>query len=157
VACVRQLVGVYFAMGDTKTPVLVAALDFAVFLTLAVTLRGPFGHVGISLAVSGASLAQMLLLWLQLRKRLVRLHTREITTSALKSLLAAAAAGAIGLVVARASAGALGDHWLPRMLPGLAGGASFGVVFLVVAKLLKSEELSAIAGPLVRRLKRARS
>jgi putative peptidoglycan lipid II flippase len=157
VACVRQLVGVYFAMGDTRTPVLVAALDFIVFLGLALLLRGPFGHVGISLAVSGASLAQMLMLWWRLRSRLVRLHTREIVGSALKSLFAAALAGAIGLAVARTSAGALGGHWLLRMLPGLAGGASFAVAFLGVAKLLKSDELSAIAGPLVQRLKRSRS
>src|SRR5690606_20588030 len=77
VACTRQLVSVYFAMGDTKTPVLVAAADFTVFVSLALSLRGSLGHVGISLAVAGASGAQMLLLWLFLNRRLPKLHTRE--------------------------------------------------------------------------------
>jgi putative peptidoglycan lipid II flippase len=154
VACVRQLVGVYFAMGDTKTPVWVAALDFTVFVTLALTLRGPLGHVGISLAISGASLAQMLLLWLRLGRRLPRLHSREILLSASKSLTAAALAGASGWWLARWLGGVTGSGWFERMLPGLAGAIGFAAVFLLVAKLLKSDELSAMGRPLLRRLRR---
>ncbi|HEY5958070.1 MAG TPA: murein biosynthesis integral membrane protein MurJ, partial [Polyangiaceae bacterium] len=71
VAAVRQLVSVYYAFGDTKTPVRVAAIDLLVFIGLAWTLRGPFGHVGVSAAVTGASLMQMCLLLLHLRKLLI--------------------------------------------------------------------------------------
>lgn len=156
VACTRQLVAVYFALGDTRTPVIVAACDFCCFVLLALLFKGSLGHVGISLAVAGASGAQMLLLWLLLQRRLQDLHTRSIVGSAAKSLLAAAAAGAAGLVAARALQTNESAHWLTRMLPGLAGAAVFGVTFLVVAKLVKSDELSAIGGPLLRRLARRR-
>ncbi len=163
VACVRQLVAVYFAMGDTRTPVLVAALDFLVFVALALALKGSLGHVGISVAVAGASVAQMLLLWLLLKRRLANLHTGEILTSALKSLLAASGAGLAAFAAAHALGSALTTstptaaehtHWLLRMLPGLTGACVFGLGFLALAILLKSEELQAIAGPLVRRLRK---
>src|SRR5690606_30653112 len=122
VACTRQLVSVYFAMGDTKTPVLVAAAGFTVFVSLALSLRGSLGHVGISLAVAGASGAQMLLLWLFLNRRLPKLHTREVLSSGLKSLLSAAGAGLGGALVARAIEPGADANWLSRMLPGLLGG-----------------------------------
>ena len=46
----------------------------ATFVVLAVVLRGPMGHVGISVAVAGSSAAQMLLLFGALKARLPRLH-----------------------------------------------------------------------------------
>lgn len=156
VACVRQLVAVYFAMGDTRTPVMVAALDFCVFVALALALEGSLGHVGISLAVAGASGAQMLLLWVLLKRRLEHLHTQEVLRSGLKSLVAAASAGAIGLFVARQLQFGAHGHWLLRMLPGLGGATCFGLAFLLIARLLRSDELTAIGGPLLRRLRRKR-
>jgi putative peptidoglycan lipid II flippase len=156
VACVRQLVAVYYALGDTRTPVIVAAVDFCIFVALALLLKDSLGHVGVSLAVAGASGAQMLLLWVLLKQRLPQLHTREILTSALKSLAAAASASALSLTVARNLAATQDAHWFIRMLPGLVGAVVFGSCFLLAAKLLKSEELSAIGGPLLRRLARRR-
>ena len=154
VACVRQLVAVYFAMGDTRTPVFVAAIDFLVFVSLALSLRDSLGHVGISLAVAGASGAQMLLLWLMLKRRLPHLHTPEVLRSGLKSLLIASVAGASGLLMARAVGIEPEPHWFERMLPGIAGSVTFAVVFLLLARLLGSRELAAIAGPLRQRLSR---
>src|SRR5690606_31953578 len=52
VAAVRQLVAVYYALGDTKTPVLVATIDFLIFFGSAVWLREALGRVGVSLAVA---------------------------------------------------------------------------------------------------------
>ncbi len=62
VAVARQLLPVFYAMGDTRTPVIVSAIDLGAFIVAAVTLRGPFGHVGISTAVTLSSGVQMLLL-----------------------------------------------------------------------------------------------
>ncbi len=150
VAAVRQLVAVYFALGDTRTPVFVAALDLCVFVALALTLRGPLGHVGISLAVTGASAAQMILLVFLLRRRLPSLHLGEIAGSSLRTLLAAAPAAAVGVWLARSlSSPAAGP--LMRMVPGAAAAAGFGVVFLVAAWLVKSEELRLLVTAVRRR------
>jgi putative peptidoglycan lipid II flippase len=155
VAAVRQLVAVYYALGDTKTPVLVAAVDLGVFVALALALRGSLGHVGISLAVAGASAAQMTLLWLLLGRRLSSLRLGEVGRSALKTALAAGAAGAGGWFAARRLEALFGPGPIERMLPGLLAAAIFGAVFLGAAWLLKSEELATIVGAFRRR--RARS
>ncbi len=156
VAAVRQLVGVYYALGDTRTPVLVAAFDLLVFVALALILRAPFGHVGISLAVSGASLAQMALLWWLLRRKLRTLHTREIAVSMLKTCAAALPAAAVAYLLAGWLERPAGSGGLARALPGLVASAAFGAVFLIGARLLQSTELDTITSALAR-FKRRRS
>jgi putative peptidoglycan lipid II flippase len=147
VSAVRQLVAVYYAVGDTRTPVIVSAIDLVVFIALALVLRGGFGHVGVSLAMTGASLAQMLLLFVMLRRHLPSLMGVEIGISLLKTALALVPAVFASQGMAR---------WVQRysastILPGGAAVLCFGVVFLLAALLLKSAELSAILKPLFRR------
>jgi putative peptidoglycan lipid II flippase len=152
VASVRQLTSTYYALGDTRTPMIVAALDLLAFVGLSLALRGTLGHVGISVAITGASLVQALLLWLWLRPKLPSLHGKEIAIAAGRTLLAAGAA----IVVARLLAGAVagGHEALGRALPGLVGAGSFGVVFLLFAWGLRSDELVLVASPIVRRLRK---
>ena len=144
VAAVRQLVGVYFALGDTKTPVRVAAVDLVAFVIAAKVLLPHLGHVGVGLAVTIASLAQMILLWAGLAKRLPRMHTRSILQSSLRTCASAIAAA----VVARIVIHLLQNdslHWLSgKVMTGLMGAAAYCVAFLLFAKLLKSPELSAV-------------
>jgi putative peptidoglycan lipid II flippase len=149
VASVRQLTSTYYALGDTRTPVVVAAIDLCAFIGLSLGLRGSFGHVGIGLAVTGASLVQAGLLWVWLGKKLP-LRLGEIGLSAGKTLLAAGAGAAVGRLVASqvqgASAGALG-----LALPGALGALAFVVTFLLFAWGLRSDELLMVTGPLARR------
>lgn len=163
-AVVRQLVAVYFALGDTRTPVKIAAADLCVFVGLALVLRGPLGHVGISLAVTGAGLAQMSLLWWRLGRHLPDRRGAEIAGSAARSGAAALGGAALGWLVNRglselellergARLGGLGGEAL-KALPALAGSLAFCVGFLSVAALLKSQELATLAGPVLRRLRR---
>jgi len=154
VASVRQLTSTYYALGDTRTPVLVAAIDLCVFIGLSLGLRGRFGHVGIGMAVTGASLVQAALLWLWLGKKLPALRWREIGFSAGKTLLAAGAGVAVGRVVASAVAGAAGTSALDRALPGALGAASFALTFLILAWGLRSDELLLVGEPLFRRLRK---
>lgn len=154
VAAVRQLVSVYYALGDTRTPVVVAALDLCVFIALALALRGPLGHVGVSAAVTGASLAQMCLLWLRLRSKLALPSSGAIARSATKTLVASAVAAGLGLLLARALHSAVPATALGRLLPGLGGALVFAAAFLTLSRLLRSEELAIVLQPLFRRLRR---
>jgi putative peptidoglycan lipid II flippase len=152
VASVRQLTSTYYALGDTRTPVIVAAIDLCVFIGLALALRGPFGHVGIGLAVTGSSLVQALLLWFWLAKKLPTLRLREIGVSAAKTLLAAGAglvAGRIGAAAASGNSGAFG-----LALPGLVGSSGFILTFFALAWGLRSDELLLVTHPLLRRLRK---
>ena len=70
IALVRPLVGAFYALENTRLPVLVAALCVAINIVLGYTLMQFMGHAGLALAVSVASYANVgLLSWL-LRRRL---------------------------------------------------------------------------------------
>lgn len=157
VACVRQLVIVFFALGDTRTPVVVSALDFLVFLGSALLLRGPYGHVGVAWAVSAAATAQMALLTWFLRRKVgafpylpLLLHGGRIAACALGAGLAARALG--DLFVSRAELAALGN-----VLPGVATSLVFVALFVVLAYLARVPELRSFARVLKARLQRRRA
>jgi putative peptidoglycan lipid II flippase len=152
VASVRQLTSTYYALGDTRTPVVVATIDLCAFIALALGLRGTFGHVGIGMAVTGSSLVQACLLLVWLKKRLPDVRAREIGISAARTLLAAGA----GVVVGRLVAGAVSGHTgaIGRALPGALGSAAFLVSFLLLAWGLRSDELLLVTAPIARRLRK---
>jgi putative peptidoglycan lipid II flippase len=156
IAAIRQLVIVFYALGDTRGPVVVSAIDFVVFVVAALLLRGPFGHVGISWAVSIASLVQLALLWWGLRTRLAQpLLNRTELTSVVKMVTSS--------VVAVGATWASVTWVLPwlvttddrRALSAVVGTVVFGICYLVGAWLLRSAELDLVLGPLRRRLRRA--
>jgi putative peptidoglycan lipid II flippase len=144
VALVRQLVAVYFALGDTRTPVVVSLIDLTAFIALAVGLRGPLGHVGIGLAVTGSSAVQMALLWYRLGKHLESRRLREIGVSAAKTLAAGAFGAAGGLAASHGLRALVRAGPLAHALPGAAGAFAFLVVFLAAARALGSEELASV-------------
>ncbi|HTM44951.1 MAG TPA: murein biosynthesis integral membrane protein MurJ [Polyangiaceae bacterium] len=149
VAVVRQLLSLYYAVGDTRTPVIVSMLDLGAFVVLALILRGDLGHVGVSWAVSGASLVQALLLVFFMRRHIDLNFLPDLLRSLLKtclSLLPAGLAGYwIGVLLLPAGLG--------TALPGLLALTAFGVLFLASAWLLRSEELLGLLGPLAKRLR----
>lgn len=154
VAVVRQLLAVYFAIGDTRTPVVVSLIDLGAFIALAVGLRGPLGHIGIGIAVAGSSAVQMSLLWWRLRTHLGSLRLGEIGRSAARTLAAAGAAAVVASLGAHVLRDALGDSSLGRVLPGALGALAFVAVFLGAARALGSEELGAVISAVSRRKRR---
>lgn len=157
VAVVRQSVPVYHALGDTKTPVWISALDLIAFVTLALGLRGHVGHLAVSVAVSGSSAVQMLLLLGGLARRAGVLvpHARarlarELVGSATKTWSAAliGAAGAYG--VATLCEHAVGSVRLGFVLASLV----FGVLFVAFSWGIRSSELEVLLRGLTRRLRR---
>jgi putative peptidoglycan lipid II flippase len=154
VAAVRQLVPTLYALGDTRTPVIISALDSVAFIAMAVGLRGPFGHVGVSMAIGGSTLVQMALLVLALRRRLGTVRAREIG-GASAAIFAAATAAAIGGVAAARAVSGLGAAALGRALPGLVGGATFLVLYILAAHTLGSQELLELTRPIRQRLRRS--
>ena len=164
VAAVRQVVIVFYALGDTRSPVLIAATDFCIFFGSALLLRESFGHVGISWAVTIASFVQVCLLLVVLRQKLPGLRVSELLRSTRKTTFAtlAAAAGGYGALLgtrrtvqlvlgardANVSPGIV-EQLLLFTLPALA----FGSLFFICAGLQKSEELRRLTEPLLRRLR----
>ncbi len=148
VAGVRQTVPVFYALGDTRTPVVVSAIDLLAFIALALGLKGSLGHVGISAAVAGSSLVQMALLLYALKKKMGDLRATEIVRSCARTALASLVAGVGAWGLATYLTG------LPTWVPGIAGGVAFVGLFCIAAWGLRSEELDALAAGALRRLRR---
>ncbi len=156
VAAVRQLVAVYYATGDTRTPVVVAALDLGVFVGLALLLRGPLGQVGISLAVTGSSFVQMLLLWARLSRKLPEVRFRHVASSLGRSLGSALVAGGAALLVTGIAAPLLEGGALSRVLPALLACVVFALTYVGMSELVGSAEWRELRRGLGRRLRRGR-
>jgi putative peptidoglycan lipid II flippase len=152
VAAVRQLVPAFHSLGDTRTPVIVSGLDLIVFVVLALTLRGPYGHVGVSMAVAGSSAVQMVLLFIGLQWRLGDIRARELASSTVRIAAASIIAAIAGWGASRVLAG--GEGPIARALPGLGGVVVFGVIYFGVAWGLGSREVDELAAPVRRRLLR---
>ncbi len=157
VALVRQLVAVYFAVGDTRTPVLVSLLDLIAFIVLAVVLGKSLGHVGIGLAVTGSSFVQMSLLFLWLRRHLKSRRFGEIARSAAKTLAAAVAGAALGVLASRFALRIAAGSFAEHAAPGIAGALVFLVAFFVAARLLGSDELAIVLSAASRRRTKAQA
>ena len=130
----------FYALHDTFTPVWVGAIAVALNVVLSIALPGVFkqagwpAHNGLALANSIATLVEMSLLMLLIRRKMGGIGGREIGLSFVKAGVAALIMGSI--LVA----------W-QILLPGTspiilsAGGVALGaVVYLCVAMVLKSEE-----------------
>lgn len=149
VSAVRQLVLAFHSLGDTRTPVVVSALDLVAFIVLALVLRGPFGHVGISMAIAGSSAVQMVLLAAALRKKLGDIRGGEILSSSTRVVLASLVAAAGGWGAARGLTGVVGGP-VGKLVPCVASGTVFAALFLVAAWGLGARELDELAGPVRR-------
>ena len=154
VAAVRQTVPALYALGDTRTPVVVSAIDLCAFIGLALGLRGPMGHVGISVAVAGSSAVQMALLLAGLRRRLGTLEGAALAASTGRTVAASVVAGVAGWGAAHALRAGESAGAVMRTVPGVLASAAFAVVFLLVAWGLRAPELEEIASAVRRRVRR---
>ena len=122
VAAVRQTVPAFYALGDTRTPVLVSALDLRRSSCSRVMLRGPMGHAGISVAVAGSSAVQMVLLLVGLRRRMGSPAGWASRVRSLAHRPPRLVARRGGLGRRRARGGRAGRDRLLRRLPAVAWG-----------------------------------
>jgi putative peptidoglycan lipid II flippase len=151
VAANRQLVTVFYAAGDTRTPAMVAVVNLTVFVGTSLALMGPLGHVGVGLAVSAASITQMVFLWVIVNRKHVVAPARSLLPSVGKTLIASIAAVAVGWIVAQLTDPLLGGSVFVRFVPGVLITLAFGVTFLVAAWLLRSDEFIIFRDAITRR------
>lgn len=154
-SAVKVLSPTFYALRDSRTPVIVSVVSVLMNAMLSIVLARAFGFVGLSLGTAIASLLNAALLLLLLRRRLghVGLWRLASTTSRITVASLAMGAAAWGLHEWLAS------HWLPGMgfvAQAIRVGASIGVALLVLAgtaRLLRIDEFDEAFGKLVRRLR----
>jgi putative peptidoglycan lipid II flippase len=163
-ALVEVLTRGFYALHDTRTPVLVAVITVAINLALAAYLALGVGMAqdGLALSLAVTTTLELILLWVFLGRKLPgwRLASDGMLGSFGKSGLSALAMGLVLLGVMPLLRG-----WLPSagtskleavLLLGV-GVTLGGLAYLAIARLLRSEEVDQAVAMLTRRFKRRAS
>ena len=156
-AAVKILAPAFYALGDSRTPMIISLGSMATNFVMNWSLVGVLQERGLALSTSTVALANCGLLYFIMRKRINGIEGSR-TALAIAKILIAASAMAIGCwAVSSAAASLLGDNFAARLTNvALSVGVSSGL-FYVTASLLGVEELKAATGALTRRFKRRRS
>lgn len=139
----KVVITAFYSMQDTRTPMKIGIWSMVLNIFLNVILMGPLQHGGLALATSLASVFNAVVLLFILKKRLGRLGGRKIFKVTVKI---SAAAGVMGLAVYFFNQAAF-DPAGPTLFKiiSVLGAIGLGVlVFSVVARLMKLEELQAV-------------
>lgn len=92
---VKLLVTCFYSMQDTKTPVKTAFLAVLINIALILILMWPLKLGGIALATSISATFNFIALYIILKKRIGRLHTKEVLDSLMRILLSSIVMGIV--------------------------------------------------------------
>lgn len=151
-AIIPLLVRAFYARHDSKTPFFIGLAVASVNIFLSIWLSGRLGVAGLALAFSISSIINLILLWLWLNLEIGRLDEMKIFISTVKFSLAALAGGiavqgvklVIGLNIDMTRLWGV-------LTQGLVAGLSGIFIYLLVCRILKSEELFSFWSALKRR------
>ena len=145
VALVRQSVPVFYALENTKTPVLMSLVNLVVYGLSAIPLKALFGHRGLSMALSLAAVVQGFGLAGSLRLSLGPIGFGPVFRGWLKMLTAASVSAASAYAVSLLGVWESGGN-SPRNIVVLVAAVVCGVSFYGLAThLLGITELSMMA------------
>jgi putative peptidoglycan lipid II flippase len=128
----------FYAMHDTRTPVLIGGAAMALNVLFSLALIRPLAHGGLALANSIATTLEMIGLLIVIRGRLRSLEGRRITTSLARIGASAAAMGSAVWVFVRLA----GDHGV--LIQGIGGIVLGAGVYLALTAVLRSEEIGIL-------------
>jgi putative peptidoglycan lipid II flippase len=155
-SAVRIVVSVFYALKDTRTPVMTATVSIATNLVLGMVLMAPLKHGGLALATSIASMVNLTLMVCLLRKKMGLIRWRPVVVSCLKTIAASTIMAVVVLLICR----------LPVFQQSLPGGVRLPImiviaigsgvaVFSVAAKYLAISQWDQVMGLVKRSLSRS--
>jgi putative peptidoglycan lipid II flippase len=150
-AAIKVLAPAFYALNDSRTPVMVSIASIAINYGAAATMvrTGTLGHAGLALATSTVALFSFVALFWILRNRLGGIHGRALLRSVVMISLASAA---MGLAITLSSHGVqswLGVRRLGRLVD-LAISIPFGaLVYYGVCRMAKVAELEMATRALI--------
>jgi putative peptidoglycan lipid II flippase len=158
-AVVEVITRGFYAMHDTKTPVIISVLTVLLNLGLAAYLALGLGmsQDGLALSLAVTTTLEMLLLWLLLGRKLPGwgLRSDGMAVSIFKSLTASLAMGMMLALLLAPSRTLLPTSGKLEAVVLAVGGVLVGAaVYFAAARLLRSEELDQALSLALRRLRR---
>jgi putative peptidoglycan lipid II flippase len=151
-AGVRIIVSAFYALQDTRTPVIVAAIALAGNVLLSLLLMRPLAHAGLALATALSAMVNMGLLVIVLERRLKTLRWKTIVQSHLRVILASAPIVAACLWVGYLAVWTQPDAWVAKsvMLVVAIGLSVAG--YVTVHTILGSSEMEFLWGLVKRKV-----
>lgn len=140
VALVRVLAPAFYALKDTRTPVLTAFIAFFLNLGFSLALMGPMLHAGLALASSLSALANMILLFWLLRRKTGPLGGLKLLRTAVQSCVASLPMGLLTWWLLGLVDWSLPGNQLVKSTLVAASVLAAVACYLLVSRLLRSEE-----------------
>ena len=141
----------YYALADTRTPVLFAVLAVALNVALCAAFVSPFGLRGLAAATSIAAVVEFALLAVVLERKLGGLRNRGVAASAVRTVAATAVMAEVMVLLSLVlRAAGIDIHSLGGSLLLTAGGGGAGLfAFAFTCALVRSEEYREMRGRLL--------
>jgi putative peptidoglycan lipid II flippase len=145
----------FYAIGQSRVPVIVSAATIAFNIALNVTLVRTMGYRGLALGTSFAALANAATLLYLLRRRLEGLHVSHMASVAFRMLGAGAVMALVAWSVEHELAARLTGHGLAIQLARVGVAIVCGLATLTVAaRLLRVEEFAEVTSAILTRVVR---
>jgi putative peptidoglycan lipid II flippase len=153
---IAVLARAFYALQDTKTPVLAALVAVVINIVLANALVAPMGLQGLSVAIAIAAWLETITLVLLLERRVAGLGLRHVWIVLAKSLVVSLAGAAAAYGVHVLLAGAWGEDaaFLVVLVRATLTVAVGGLVIVAGSVALRIEELGTIVGVVVDLIRR---
>ena len=167
-AAIKILSPAFYALDDAKTPMIIAVCSIVVNALASYLFRNwlsnfgvspeypnGFGHVGVALATSSVALVNFFALALMMRKRIGRIDGKAIISAFLRIAAASAVMSVVcyfsyHFLINQLGIGTFINKIIEALVPIVLGG----IVFVLMAKILRVSEVDKLYGSLQRKFGR---
>ena len=154
-SAVRVLAPAFFALKDTRVPMMASLFSIVTNFVVAKTTVDYFGmgHRGLALSISAVSIVNFAILFVFLRRKVGKIEGGKLLSTFAKVTAAAAVMGAVCWLVSQRIEAALGTASLLARLVDVGASIVIGMaVFYLAARVVKVGELAQMTNALKRRL-----
>lgn len=130
----------FYAMGDTKTPMIIGGITIGINIILNIILVRIMGIGGIALATSISSIILAIWLLLLLQKKIGRVLTRKSYILIVKMIVSVTLCGIVSILISSSSTSVLGNTLGHRILITFSSALGGITVYGLSTILLKCEE-----------------
>ncbi|XTR37209.1 murein biosynthesis integral membrane protein MurJ [Paraclostridium tenue] len=152
----RDILGkVFYSLKDTKAPMINGVIAVVLNIILNIVLEKVMGHGGLALATSLSAIICILLLFGSLKKKIGYYGQDKIKNTFFKALIASLAMGVVTYFVYKFFAGILGLGFIQEAISLGISVASGAIVYAILVKVFKVEEIDMLIAIVKKKLKRA--
>ena len=156
-AAIKILAPAFYALNDSRTPMMVSLLSMAINFVMNWMLVGVLRERGLALSTSTVALMNFVLLYVVMQRRISGIEGRRTAITVAKIVAASVLMGAVCWFISHKIAAFAVVSSIAKLANVVASISIGGFVFYVAASALGVPELKVATETIVRRLSRSRS